>query len=218
MSLTPCIPIGESARSAPWVRPGRRAVDPVTTDTPNSDADVLQRIAAGDSAALGEFYDRHSSTLFGLACRILGDIKEAEDVLQDVFLQLWEKAAAFNPAQGRVLAWTLTLTRNKAIDRLRATNRRRSRLVEESSTDLAQDYPAPTVAAADTLHVNEEGELVRRALATLPSDQRRAIELAFFDGLSQTEIATLLKEPLGTIKARIRRGMLKLRTQLKVRV
>lgn len=178
------------------------------------DVELLSRMVQGDSAALGCFYDQHSGTLFALACRILGDSKEAEDVLQEVFLQIWDKAAAFNPAMGRPLTWALTLTRHKAIDRLRASQRRHARLVAETETDKVEDYPAPAASAPELARVSEQGELIRSALAGLPLQQRRAIELAFFEGLSQTEIATVLNEPLGTIKARIRRGMLKLRAEL----
>ncbi len=189
-------------------------VESVGESSSPSDLDLLGRIADGEQAALAEWYDRHASTLFGLACRILQDTKEAEDVLQEVFLLVWDKAAAFDPAQGRPLSWALTLTRNKAIDRLRATQRRRARLVEETETDAVEDYPSAAAPAHELVRATERGELLRGALNALPVDQRRAIELAFFDGLTQTEIATVLNEPLGTVKARIRRGMLKLRNEL----
>jgi RNA polymerase sigma-70 factor (ECF subfamily) len=176
--------------------------------------ELLRRIAEGDSSALGEFYDLHGRTLFSLACRILNDFKEAEDVLQDVFLQLWDKAAAFDAAQGRPLAWALALTRNKAIDRLRSAQRRRARLVPETDLGGVDELPAAAPSAPDVVRAAEQGELVRTALACLPGEQRRAIELAFFDGLSQTEVAETLNKPLGTIKAWIRRGMLRLRSEL----
>jgi RNA polymerase sigma-70 factor (ECF subfamily) len=182
--------------------------------SPNPDADLLRRMAKGDTAALGSFYDLHAGTLFALACRIVADPKEAEDVLQEVFVQLWEKAATFDPALGRPLAWALTLTRNRSIDKLRALQRRRARLVEHVDSDQVEDCPVSTESPTEAAGAHEQGDLVRQALAHLPADQRRAIELAFFDGLTQTEIATALGQPLGTIKARIRRGMLKLRTEL----
>jgi RNA polymerase sigma-70 factor (ECF subfamily) len=116
------------------------------------------------------------------------------------------------------LAWVLTLTRHKAIDRLRATQRRLARLVPDSEAEIVQNYAAPAPTASEAARATEQGQLIRDALAELPAQQRRAIELAFFDGLSQTEIATVLNEPLGTIKARIRRGMLKLRDDLKQRL
>ena len=185
--------------------------EPVDESSAMVDASLLRRIAAGESTALGEFYDLHSGALFALAFRILNDSKEAEDVLQDVFLQIWNKAGAYDPAQGHAFTWALTLTRNKAIDRLRST-RRRSRLLEEAAAQDACEttgFPPPAAPAAQ-----DEAEMTRAALARLPKEQRRPIEMAFFGGLTQSEIACALNEPLGTIKARIRRGMLKLREEL----
>jgi RNA polymerase sigma-70 factor, ECF subfamily len=191
-----------------------RAVKSERASTP--DLDLLRRMVEGDSAALGVFYDAHASTLFALVCRILNDVKEAEDVLQEVFLQIWDKAAAFDATQGRPLAWAITVARHKAIDRLRATQRRRAQLLPESEMEreAAEACSAPESSPPDAAGANEEAQWVRAALAGLPAQQRRAIELAFFDGLSQTEIAAALNEPLGTIKARIRRGMLRLRAEL----
>lgn len=184
----------------------------VSDHAPSADADLLRRMAEGDMAALGAFYDQHAATLLGLAYRILNDVAEAEDVLQEVLLQVWNKGGSYDPAQGRPLAWVLTLTRHKAIDRLRATTRRRARLVEPTAE--LPDHPASGADAAELARAHEQGELVRQALVRLPEAQRRAIELAFFDGLTQAEVAASLGEPLGTVKARIRRGMLKLREEL----
>jgi RNA polymerase sigma-70 factor (ECF subfamily) len=185
---------------------------------PVSDVELLRRMVDGDSGALGEFYDRYSGLLFGLICRILNDVKEAEDVLQDVLLRIWDKAASFDAEQGRPLAWALTLARHKAIDRLRSTQRRRARFVEETESEAVQDLPAALPSPPDDVRRHEQGELMRNALEGLPAEQRRAIELAFYDGLTQTEIATALNQPLGTVKARIRRGMLKLRSELEQRL
>ena len=186
----------------------------VDEPTPIEDVQLLRSIAAGDSAALGGFYDRHAGTLLAVALRILNDHKEAEDVLQEVFLQVWNKAADFDPAQGRPLGWAITMARHKAIDRLRSAQRR-ARLVEEAGQEMAPDPATLSPQAPETTPRGDEAELVRAALAHLPSEQRQAIEMAFFGGWSQTEIAAKLNEPLGTIKARIRRGMLKLREELK---
>jgi len=214
-----------SARNlAAWIlAPGSARLTrrvPVALGVPNAvserpetfEAGLLRRIAGGDSAALGELYDRLANMLFALALRILHDPKEAEDVLQEVFLQVWDKAATFDPSQGRPLGWMLTLTRHKAIDRLRAAQRR-ARLVEEFQAQASQEgaEPSDAVEAGGT---GDETELVRAAVARLPADHRRAIEMAFFSGLTQTEIAAALQQPLGTIKARIRRGMRKLRAEL----
>jgi RNA polymerase sigma-70 factor (ECF subfamily) len=193
-------------------------LDPMSHGASVSDVDLLRRMGEGDSGALGEFYDRHSGLLFGLICRILRDVKEAEDVLQDVLLQIWDKAALFDPLQGRPLAWALALARHKAIDRLRAAQRRRARFVEETESEAVQDLPAALPSPPEDVRALEEGEVMRSALGILPTEQRRAIELAFYDGLTQTEIAAALNQPLGTVKARIRRGMLKLRTELEQRL
>ena len=178
--------------------------------------DLLRRVAQRDDGALAQFYDVHAGMLFSLAVRILGDHQAAEDVVQEVFLQIWDHAAGFDPAQGRPIAWAITLTRNRAIDRLRS-RQRRARLAEEAmelALAAADAQQASAVAGAERAGVEEEAGAVRAALGRLPADQRRAIELAFFGGLSQTEIADSLGEPLGTVKARIRRGMLKLRDEL----
>jgi RNA polymerase sigma-70 factor, ECF subfamily len=176
------------------------------------DVRVLQRIAAGDRAAFVDFYDAHAGLLFSLAVRILNDPREAEDVLQDVCVQIWEKAGSYDPRLGRPLSWAVTLLRNKAIDRVRASVRR-ERLVEQAAgeADTALETP-PT--ANEAMHGREQAALIRGAVAELPPEQRTAIELAFFSGLTQNEISERLREPLGTIKARIRRGMLKLRDLL----
>jgi RNA polymerase sigma-70 factor (ECF subfamily) len=166
-------------------------------------------MAAQDRQALADFYDQTSTILFSLAVRILGDVHEAEEVIQDVFVQIWDKAAAFDPAIAAPLHWALSITRNRCIDRLRA-RQRRSRLVDElekASVVQVADNP-PLASTADELAA------VRSAVAGLPSEQRQAIEMAFFGGMTHLEIAEALKEPLGTIKARIRRGMLKLQDAL----
>jgi len=187
--------------------------DIVTEPIPSADVELFRRIANGDTAALGQFYDDHGGRLFALAFRILNDHKEAEDVVQEVFLQVWEKAATLDPRLGRPLAWVTASTRNRAIDRLRSAQRR-ARLVEDAGAELALDCEHPQPAAQTALLTADEAELVRGALARLQSEQRQAIEMAFFGGLTQTEIAATLNEPLGTVKARIRRGMLKLRAEL----
>jgi RNA polymerase sigma-70 factor (ECF subfamily) len=175
-------------------------------------AKLLRRIAAQDRQALAEFYDQIASALFSVSIRILSDRHEAEEVIQDVFVQIWEKAPAFDPKMGAPFHWALTITRNRSIDRLRA-RQRRSRLMdelEESSHDVSHQ-PGPV---SQLLVGEDELAAVRSAVGSLPEEQRQAIEMAFFRGLTHFEIAEALNEPLGTIKARIRRGMLKLREGL----
>jgi RNA polymerase sigma-70 factor (ECF subfamily) len=177
------------------------------------DADLIRRIRAGDRAAFLEFYDRYAPLLLSVAARVLGERREAEDVLQDVFTQIWHKSSGYDAQLGTLSSWAVTLTRNKAIDRVRASTRRR-RLIEEIalSADLVEE--APVASANELLYGRERAQRVRAALNDLSSEQRQVIELAFFAGLSQSEIASRLAQPLGTIKARIRRGMLRLREQL----
>jgi RNA polymerase sigma-70 factor (ECF subfamily) len=176
------------------------------------DRELLRRIGDGDRSAFDSFYDQYSGLLFSIAVKILNDAKEAEDVLQEVFMQIWNKANAYDPLLGKPASWAVTLTRNKAIDRIRASNRR-SKLLEQATVEanVATDH---SPSANEKLHGRENAQMIRSVVAALPLDQRRAIEMAFFSGLTQDEIAKNLQEPLGTIKARIRRGMLKLREKL----
>jgi len=179
---------------------------------PDKDVELLRRVAAGDRAAFADFYDRHSTLMFSVACKILNDPNEAQDVLQETFVQIWEKAERFDPKLGKAASWVATLTRNKAIDRIRASQRR-SRLADEAGAESAI---AAEVAdtANEAIHGHDKAKLIQSAITSLPADQRRAIELAYFSGLTQHEISQQLKEPLGTVKARVRRGLLKLRDQL----
>jgi RNA polymerase sigma-70 factor (ECF subfamily) len=172
-------------------------------------ARLLGRIAAQDAAALGEFYDLHAGLLFSVAMRILEDTSEAEEVIQDAFLQIWQKAASFDNGLGSALSWAVGITRNRAIDRLRSRQRRHRMAealqAEAGATVEFQDPPAQGFLGED------EAALVRGAVDHLPAEQRQAIEMAFFRGLTHEQIAETLQQPLGTIKARIRRGMMKLR-------
>ena len=184
-----------------------------TTCTELTDEALLSRIAQGDSAAFASFYDRHANLLFSIATHVLRDDREAEDVLQEAMVSLWERAASYNQSLGRPMSWAVTVTRNRAIDRLRALKRRQhgaAQPIDELETVLAD----PAASASENAMSQESAGLVRAALVDLPGEQRQAIELAFFRGLSHFEIAEKLRVPLGTIKARIRRGMLFLRDAL----
>ena len=187
---------------------GAKEDQPVPVD----EVELLRSISEGDRHAFSRFYDQYARLLFSIAFRILNDQKEAEDVLQEVFLQIWDKAGSYNPLLGKPGSWAVTLTRNKAIDYIRA-HQRRSKLVEHAATEIAAN-PATFAPANDSVHRPDHAELISSAVAELPADQRKAIEMAFFSGFTQNEISETLKEPLGTIKARIRRGMLKLRDRL----
>jgi RNA polymerase sigma-70 factor (ECF subfamily) len=176
------------------------------------DIELLRQIAGGDRAAFARFYDSHSVLMYSVACKILGDTNEAQDVVQDACMQIWEKASRFDPKLGRASSWAAILVRNKAIDRIRASQRR-THLAEEAGAEQAGN-PAGDEPANEAIYGREKASLVQSAITELPTEQRRAIELAYFSGLTQDEISKKLNEPLGTVKARIRRGLLKLRDQL----
>jgi RNA polymerase sigma-70 factor (ECF subfamily) len=178
------------------------------------DQEMIARIGRRDQSAFSALYDRMSGPLYSLAMKMLGDPAEAQDALQDVFVQIWSRASTYDPEQSSVFSWTVLLTRSRVIDRLRARGRR-SRVVVASSEDTPTADDASTVeSAADTAEKKDEAARVRYVLNNLPAEQREAIELAFFEHLSHHEIAAQLGQPLGTVKARIRRGLLKLRERL----
>jgi RNA polymerase sigma-70 factor (ECF subfamily) len=171
-----------------------------------TDAELLAAIARGDEQSLASLYDRYRLILFGLVLRILHSRPEAEDVLQEVFLQVWKKASDFDEGRGRPFTWLVTLARSRAIDRLRSLDSR-----DRVAQDAARETVEKSSDAVEDAIRSEEGEVVRRALAEIPEEQRRALQLAYFEGLTQSEIAARLDAPLGTIKTRMRSGMMKLR-------
>ncbi len=175
-------------------------------------AELLRRIAAQDRDALSEFYDQTARPLFSIACRMLGNVPDAEEVIQDVFVQIWTKAGMFDAEKGQPFHWVLALTRNRCIDGLRA-RQRRSRVMVDMTGEPELDQAAEA-APADAPVMADDAAVIQSVVNNLPKDQRQAIEMAFFGGLTHQEIAESLNEPLGTIKARIRRGMLKLREAL----
>ena len=178
-----------------------------------TDIDILRGIAGGDEQALSALYDRYRLILYGLILRILHSQAEAEDVLQEVFMQVWRKAADFDEARGRPFTWLVTLARSRAIDRLRALGSR-----ERTAQEAARDVPDQISDAADDAVKSEQGEIVRRALRELPDEQRQTLLLAYFEGLTQSEIAERTATPLGTVKTRMRSGMMKLRETLGERI
>jgi len=194
------------------------ASDPTSPVPPDErqrvDALLLQRVADGDKQAFADLYDRFSGPLFGAAMQILRDQEEAQDVVHDTFVTLWEKAVTFDTSRGSAFAWAVTLTRNRAIDRVRMRRRRGELLAESVPSDLGYAETGSEPTGGEIAALGDDARAVRAAVLTLPLEQRRALELAFFGGLTQEEIARKLAEPLGTVKARIRRGLLKLRDAL----
>jgi RNA polymerase sigma-70 factor (ECF subfamily) len=176
------------------------------------DADCLRRIASGDQGSAAGLYDRHSRPLYSLILRIVGDEAEAEDVLQEVFVQAFRQAGRYDSSRGAVAAWLLMMARSRAIDRVRA--RRTTFEGRTGEMQVLNDVPDSQPDVASAMLDEEQTRLVRQALEELPLLQRMAIELAFYDGLSHSQIAERLEQPLGTVKTRIRLGLLKLRDVL----
>jgi RNA polymerase sigma-70 factor (ECF subfamily) len=174
-----------------------------------ADRAIMDRVAAGDQAALAALYDEHARSVYSLACRILTDRTEAEDIVQEVFAQAWRQAARYEPRRASVAGWLLMITRARAIDRVRA---RRARPLPADAAmpdlpDLNPGQEAVTITA-------ESVERLRTALAKLPDSQRTPIELAYYEGLTQADIAETLHEPLGTVKTRMRAALHTLRAAL----
>ena len=174
-----------------------------------SDVELLHGVALGDEAALARLYDAYRVILFGLLVRILNSREEAEDILQDVFIQVWRRAKDFDEKRGRPFTWLVTLARSRAIDRLRQLGAR-----QRLATGAAQEQPEKVSDAFSDTIKTAQRETVRRALAELPEEQKHTLVLAYFEGLTQSEIAAKLNTPLGTIKTRMRSGMIKLRALL----
>lgn len=184
--------------------------------TDAEDAELLRAVARADESAFARIYDRYSPILLGLMLRILRSRAEAEDVLQEVFLQVWQRAHSFDPARGRAFTWLVTLARSRAIDRLRSVGSR-----ERAAQRSAEDAPPESEPAewADEAAVRaERAEAVQAALAELPEEQRQVLVLAYLEGMSQSEIAAAKNQPLGTVKTRTRSALRKLGDSLRVRL
>ena len=184
--------------------------------TDAEDAELLRAVARGEEAAFASVYDRYSPILLGLLLRILRSRAEAEDVLQEVFLQVWQQARAFDPGRGRAFTWLVTLARSRAIDRLRAVDSRER--AAQRSADGAPPPEAQVVWADEEAVQAERAAAVRAALAELPEEQRQVLVLAYLEGMSQTEIAAAKNQPLGTVKTRTRSGLKKLSDALRARL
>ncbi len=171
---------------------------------------LLSRMSEGDGAALACFYDRTAPVLYSIAKRIIRDPALAEDVVQEAYTQIWQKASVFHPELGKPINWAITLTCNKALDKLRSMKR-----FQEAMSSFAESQGTDTATLSKQwAEISEEWELARKGLAELPENQRRAIEQAYMHGLAHAEVAARMQQPLGTVKAWIRRGLLHLKDKL----
>jgi len=188
-------------------------------DVPEDGADavdhagqLLRRVADGDQAAFARLYDMLSPRAFGLILRVLVDRSQSEEVLQEVFLEIWQSAARFAPNKGQGRSWVLTIAHRRAVDRVRSAQASTDRDVRAGFRDMDVAHDG----VAEEVELRIEGQRVSEALATLPDPQREAITLAYFGGYSQSEIAALVGAPLGTIKTRMRDGLSRLRAEMGV--
>jgi len=172
---------------------------------------LVNRLLQKDVSAFEQLYDRHSRSVYGLLLRILQQTGTAEEVVQDVFLQLWRNAGQYDESRGPFVPWLLTLARNRALDTLRLKSERQRRR-EDQTEEMPPVFAAPEYEKQ--LDEKRRGEKVRALMGSLNPQQKKAIELAYFEGLSHTEIAAALKEPLGTVKSWIRNGLLRLKEGL----
>ena len=178
-----------------------------------TDADLIRAIQRGDEGALAALYDRYGAILFGLIVRIVNSRPEAEDVLQQVFMQVWNRAADFDETRGKAFSWLVTVARSRSIDRIRSLGVRARAVETANQAEAKMAFPTGEAAVFQA----EQREMIRGVLGELPADQREVLLLAYFEGLTQVEIADRLNTPLGTIKTRMRTGLTKLRDALKGR-
>lgn len=168
------------------------------------DSALVEQMIAGDESALSTLYDRYSGMIYSMLLRILRDTHAAEEILQDLFFQLWHNAAGYDPSRGSLPAWLMVIGRNRAISRLRRRDFRQP-------DDTLETFPEGAVPSSVNLETEaQQAELMQRlrlAMATLPPEQREAVELAYFEGMTQTEIAARTGAPLGTVKTRVRTAM-----------
>lgn len=173
---------------------------------------LLQRVATGDRVAFAELYDSLSARAFGLILRVLVDRSQSEEVLQEVFLEVWQSAERFTPNRGQGRSWVLTIAHRRAVDRVRSSQSSVDRDVRAGFRDMDVAYDA----VSEKVELKMEGRRVVDALAALPEAQKEALTLAYFGGYSQSEIATLVGAPLGTVKTRMRDGLSRLRMEMGV--
>lgn len=181
-------------------------------DSVASREDLLAQIAGGDRAAFAEFYDLTAARVFGLVRRVLVDEAQSEEVTQEIFLEIWQNASQYSPAKGSAMTWILTMTHRRAVDRIRASQSRRDRDLKIG----IRDYEGVSDDVSEQVEITIENERVKKAMEGLTDLQREAITLAFYQGHTHSEVAEILHIPIGTVKTRLRDGMIRLRDALGV--
>jgi RNA polymerase sigma-70 factor (ECF subfamily) len=193
--------------------PAPALLDPLVEE----DMLLIKRIAQKDAVSFQIFYRKYGGLLFTTISHVLNDHHDAEDIMQEVLVQLWQKAHLYEPRKGKPLTWLTTMARNRAIDRIRS-KQRRSRLNDDFESENKVVQPEFGESGHDLLEDKERNNVLHHAVSRLSPDQKQAIELTYFNGLTQAEVAEKLNEPLGTIKARIRRGVNRLEGMVKKRL
>lgn len=188
------------------------AGDAISGTRDESNEDLLALVAAGDKAAFARLYDATAPRLFGLARRLLIDSAQAEEVTQEVYLEIWQSATRYEASRGSAMGWMLTLAHRRSVDRIRSAQSSRDRDTRIGIRDFDREYDQ----VAEAVEVRIESERVKRALEKLTELQRQAVTLAYFKGLSHSEVATMLHVPVGTVKTRLRDGMIRLRDEMGV--
>jgi RNA polymerase sigma-70 factor (ECF subfamily) len=202
--------VASSARARQGVRLGFVPEPEVAEDL--SIEGLLRAVAEGDRGAFAEVYDRISSRVLGLIIRLLRDRAQSEEVTQEVFLEIWQQAGKFDANRGSGMAWVLTMAHRRAIDRIRASQKSRERDLRIGIRDMERDFDS----VSESVEIRVENERVKRALSRLTPLQREAVILAYYGGYSHSEMAQILGIPLGTVKTRLRDGMIRLRDELGV--
>ncbi len=177
-------------------------------------AGLLARVALGDQAAFGEFYELTSAHLYGVAVRILRDAPAAEEILQEAYVSVWHHAGSYESAKSQPLTWLTTIVRNRCLDQLRRREIDTVTLIADDDDAPAYDPPSETMTPVEMLLAGAEAQSVRECVETLDAGPKQAIALAFYQGLSHSELATHLRQPLGTVKSWVRRGLERLKTCL----
>ena len=184
-----------------------------TTDERLAEAELMKRVAARDHQAFAELSEKYSALIFSTAFKVLNHYEDTEDVMNEVLTTIWKKAATYHPKKGSLVTWICTTARNRSIDRVRSVQRR-SALYDRFEEKLEGDAPEARTTGREVLYLSDARQVLQTAVVALSPEQREVIELAYFEGLTQKQIAERIDSPLGTVKARIRRGVERLRVSI----